>query len=74
VKIGRKPAWRAVVDTHACPVVNGVVPHVGGVVPVGSTSVFINKASAVRVGDKVMEGGGGPNPIVSGELTVNIGG
>ena len=73
VFIGMLPAWRAILDIHVCPLVNGVVPHVGGPVLVGSTSVFINKCPAVRMGDAITEAGG-PNSIVSGEFTVMIGG
>jgi uncharacterized Zn-binding protein involved in type VI secretion len=74
VLIGKKPAWRAVGDAHACPLINVLVPHVGGVVAQGSMTVRINKMPAARMGDQVMEGGGGPNPIASGEPTVVIGG
>jgi uncharacterized Zn-binding protein involved in type VI secretion len=73
VFIGGKPAWRAVQDMHSCPMFNGPVPHVGGVVTIASTTVFINNMPAVRLGDQVMEGAGGPNAIVSGEFTVFIG-
>jgi uncharacterized Zn-binding protein involved in type VI secretion len=72
VLIGKQPAWRAVVDIHACPLVSGVVPHVGGVVPVGSLTVFINKFSAARQGDKIVEAGP-PNAIAAGCPTVSIG-
>jgi uncharacterized Zn-binding protein involved in type VI secretion len=72
VLIGKKPAWRAVADTHACPLVDGLKPHVGGVVAVGSTTVFIEGFPAARVGDQIVEAGA-PNPIVTGEPTVLIG-
>ena|SRR5215813_10172826 len=74
VYIGGQPAWRTVVDVHACPLANGPQPHVGGNVPQGSTSVMINKQFAARQGDKIMEGGGGPNAILTGFPTVIIGG
>lgn len=74
VLIGGQPAWRAVTDVHTCPLVNGTVPHVGGIVEKGSTSVWINGFPAARQGDKIVEGGGGPNPIAGGLLTVKIGG
>jgi uncharacterized Zn-binding protein involved in type VI secretion len=74
VFIGGRPAWRAGVDLHLCPLVNGVVPHVGGSVAVGSKSVFINGLPAARMGDVVVEGGGGPNKIAIGCETVIIGG
>jgi uncharacterized Zn-binding protein involved in type VI secretion len=72
VLIGNKPAWRATADFHACPLVDGVKPHVGGVVAVGSTSVLINGLPAARQGDQVVEASA-PNAIVLGEPTVLIG-
>ncbi len=39
VFIGGLPAWRAVSDVHACPLITVLVPHVGGVVVKGSTTV-----------------------------------
>ena len=71
VMIGKKPAWR-VLDHHTCPLTSGVVPHVGGSVLKGSSSVFINKLPATRLGDKVIENGP-PNTIVSGCPSVHIG-
>ena len=72
VLIGGMPAWRATADFHACPLVSGLVPHVGGVVTVGSTSVIINNLPAVRQGDMIVESGP-PNSIVMGCPTVMIG-
>jgi uncharacterized Zn-binding protein involved in type VI secretion len=72
VLIGSKPAWRATADVHACPLVDGVKPHVGGVVALGSTSVLIGGFPAARQGDKVVEASA-PNAIVLGEPTVLIG-
>ena len=72
VLIGGMPAWRATADFHACPLVTGVVPHVGGVVAVGSVTVFINNLPAARQGDIIVEGGP-PNAIVMGCPTVLIG-
>jgi uncharacterized Zn-binding protein involved in type VI secretion len=74
VLIGGQPAWRAVTDVHVCPQVNGVVPHVGGFVAKGSTTVLINNFPAARQGDVITEGGGGPNGIAMGFLNVQIGG
>jgi uncharacterized Zn-binding protein involved in type VI secretion len=73
VLIGGKPAWRATADTHVCPLVTGVVPHVGGVVVMGSTTVLINNLPAARQGDQIVEAGP-PNSIAMGEPTVLIGG
>ena len=72
VIIGGMPAWRATADFHACPLVSGLVPHVGGVVSVGSTTVFINNLPASRQGDMIVEVGP-PNSIVMGCPTVIIG-
>ena len=73
VFIGGLPAWRAAADFHACPLVTGVVPHVGGVVALGSTTVFINSLPAARQGDMIIEVGP-PNTIALGLPTVIIGG
>jgi len=72
VLIGGMPAWRAGVDTHACPLVDGLKPHVGGVVAVGSTTVMIAGFPAARQGDLVVEAGA-PNAIAVGAATVLIG-
>ncbi len=73
VLIGGMPAWRATVDFHACPLVTGTVPHAGGVVAMGSTTVFINGLPAARQGDMIVESGP-PNSIATGCPTVLIGG
>lgn len=73
VLIGGMPAWRGVADFHICPLVNGVQPHVGGTVALGSTTVLIGGLPAVRQGDTVVEAGG-PNSIVAGLPSVLIGG
>lgn len=73
VLIGGMPAWRAGSDQHVCPLVTGVVPHVGGVVPKGSTTVLINNMPAARQGDQIIESGP-PNGIAIGCPTVMIGG
>lgn len=71
VLIGGMPAWR-VTDFHTCPLVTGVVPHVGGVVAMGSATVFIGGLPAARMGDMITESGP-PNSIALGEMTVQIG-
>jgi uncharacterized Zn-binding protein involved in type VI secretion len=70
--IGGLPAWRVGSDTHACPLVDGVKPHVGGMVAVGSVTVMIGGLPAARQGDMVVEAGA-PNPIAMGAPTVMIG-
>jgi uncharacterized Zn-binding protein involved in type VI secretion len=72
VSIGGQPAWRAGADTHVCPLVDGVKPHVGGVVAVGSVTVMIGGLPAARQGDMVVEVGA-PNAIAQGCVTVMIG-
>ena len=72
VLIGGLPAWRVGIDFHACPLGIGTVPHVGGVVAVGSTTVLINNMPVARMGDSIVEAGS-PNSIAMGETTVLIG-
>lgn len=72
VLIGGMPAWRALADTHVCPLFDGPKPHVGGVVAVGSVTVRIGGMFAARQGDMVVEAGA-PNSIVMGAPTVMIG-
>ena len=73
ILIGGKPALRAGIDMHVCPLSDGPKPHVGGVVSMGSSTVLFNNMPAVRVGDLIIEAGA-PNAIVQGEITVMIGG
>ena len=72
VMIGGMPAWRAGSDTHLCPLIDGLKPHVGGVVAAGSATVKIGGLPAARQGDMVVEVGG-PNVIAAGAPTVMIG-
>jgi uncharacterized Zn-binding protein involved in type VI secretion len=72
VLIGGAPAWRAVGDTHVCPLFDGPKPHVGGIVAQGSTTVTIGGLPAARVGDAVQEASA-PDTIVQGAFTVLIG-
>jgi uncharacterized Zn-binding protein involved in type VI secretion len=72
VLIAGQPAWRATADLHTCPLVNGVQPHVGGTVAVGSVTVHIGGVAAARQGDTIVEPGG-PNAIAAGARTVLIG-
>lgn len=72
VLIGGKPAWRGGADFHACPLFTGLVPHVGGMVAMGSATVLIAGLPAGRQGDMIIESGP-PNSIAAGEPTVLIG-
>ncbi len=61
-------------DLHLCPMVTGVVPHIGGtVIPPGCPTVLIGGAPAAKVGD-MLTCTGPPDSIVKGSATVMIGG
>ena len=67
------PAAR-VTDMHTCPMVSGVVPHVGGpIIPPCCPTVMIGFLPAARVGDMAVCAGG-PDVIALGSFTVLIGG
>ena len=67
-----QPAAR-ITDMHTCPMVTGVVPHVGGpILPPGCPTVLIGKLPAARVGD-MATCVGPPDAIVKGSVTVLIG-
>ena len=68
-----KPAAR-ISDNHVCPMVTGVVPHVGGpVLPPGQPTVLIGGLPAARMGDMAFCTGP-PDVIALGSMTVLIGG
>jgi uncharacterized Zn-binding protein involved in type VI secretion len=68
-----QPAAR-VSDMHTCPMVTGVVPHVGGpILPPGVPTVLISGLPAAAVGD-MCTCNGPPDTITKGSLTVLIGG
>lgn len=63
------PASR-ITDMHVCPMVTGVVPHVGGpILPPGAVTVLIGGLPAARVGD-LATCVGPPDTIVLGSMTV----
>ena len=67
------PAAR-VSDMHVCPMVTGVVPHVGGpILPPGAPTVLIGGLPAARVGD-MCTCTGPPDSIILGSMKVMIGG
>lgn len=67
-----QPAAR-VTDPHVCPMVTGVVPHVGGpILPPCCPTVLIGKLPAARVTD-LATCVGPPDIIVKGSMTVLIG-
>jgi uncharacterized Zn-binding protein involved in type VI secretion len=67
------PAAR-ITDMHTCPMVTGVVPHVGGpILPPGCPTVLIGGMPAARMGD-MATCVGPPDVIILGSATVLIGG
>jgi uncharacterized Zn-binding protein involved in type VI secretion len=65
------PAAR-ITDMHVCPMVTGVVPHVGGpILPPGAPTVLIMNLPAARVTD-MCTCVGPPDVIVMGSMTVLI--
>jgi uncharacterized Zn-binding protein involved in type VI secretion len=72
VLIGNQPAAR-ITDMHTCPMFTGPVPHVGGPITMGSATVLIGNLPAARMGD-MATCVGPPDTIVSGCMTVMIGG
>jgi uncharacterized Zn-binding protein involved in type VI secretion len=58
---------------HVCPMVTGIVPHVGGpILPPGCMTVLIGFMPAARVGD-MCTCVGPPDNIAMGSTTVLIG-
>ncbi len=67
------PAAR-ISDMHVCPMITGVVPHVGGpILPPGCPTVLIGGLPAARMSDMAVCTGP-PDVIVMGSTTVLIGG
>ena len=68
-----QPAAR-LLDMHVCPMVTGVVPHVGGPISgPGAPTVLIGKMPAARLGDMAICVGP-PDVIILGSTTVLIAG
>lgn len=66
------PFAARITDMHVCPMVTGVVPHVGGpILPPGSVNVLIGGLPAARMGDMCVCTGP-PDSIVMGSSTVMI--
>ncbi len=67
------PAAR-VSDMHTCPMVTGIVPHVGGpIIGPGAVTVLIGGLPAAHVGDSATCVGP-PDSLIKGSATVSIGG
>jgi len=68
------PAAR-VTDFHVCPLVNALVPHIGGpILPPCEPQVLIGGLPAARVTDLLLCVGGGIDMVAMGSETVMIGG
>lgn len=66
------PAAR-ITDMHVCPMVTGVVPHVGGpILPPGCPTVLIGGLPAARATD-MCTCVGPPDVIAMGSVTVLVG-
>lgn len=67
------PLAARLTDMHTCPMVTGVVPHVGGpILPPCCPTVIIGMLPAARVGDQALCVGP-PDVIALGSFTVMIG-
>jgi uncharacterized Zn-binding protein involved in type VI secretion len=65
------PAAR-LTDLHTCPMVTGIVPHVGGpILAPGAPTVLIGGLPAAKLGDTLVCVGP-PDSIVKGSATVMI--
>jgi uncharacterized Zn-binding protein involved in type VI secretion len=71
VLIGMMPASR-IGDNHVCPMVTGVVPHVGGPFVLGSMTVLVGNMPQSRVTDELVCVGP-PDVAVMGVETVLVG-
>ena len=58
-------------DQHVCPMVTGVVPHVGGPIAIGAPTVLTGSMMQARVGDQCVCVGP-PDVIVLGAFTVLV--
>ena len=66
------PFAARVSDMHICPMVTGVVPHVGGpILPPGQVTVLIGGMPAATIGDLCVCTGP-PDSIIKGSATVMI--
>ncbi len=71
VLIGNLPASR-IGDLHVCPMVTGIVPHVGGPFILGSPTVLVGMMPQSRVTDELVCVGP-PDVAIMGEFTVLVG-
>lgn len=62
-----------ITDMHLCPLVTGLVPHVGGAIAVGSPNVLTVGLPQARQNDLCVCVGP-PNALAKGSLTVYVNG
>jgi uncharacterized Zn-binding protein involved in type VI secretion len=67
-----QPAAR-ITDMHTCPMVTGIVPHVGGPIVTGAWTVLTGNMPQARITDTCVCVGP-PDMIVQGAFTVLVGG
>jgi uncharacterized Zn-binding protein involved in type VI secretion len=60
-------------DYHVCPMVTGLVPHVGGPLVMGAPTVIVAGMPQSRIGDMLVCIGP-PDAVVSGSGTVIVAG
>ena len=60
-------------DMHVCPMVTGIVPHVGGPIAIGMPTVLIGGMPAATLGS-MCTCVGPPDTVAKGSATVMIGG
>lgn len=66
-----RPASR-ISDMHACPLVTGLVPHVGGPIVKGEPTVLTGKMPQARISDMAVCVGP-PDMVAMGSTTVLVG-
>lgn len=63
-----------ITDLHVCPMVTGIIPHVGGpILPPGQPTVLVGMLPAAPVGN-MATCVGPPDVILKGSATVMVGG
>jgi len=65
------PHAARITDMHVCPMVTGMVPHVGGPINMGSPTTIVSFMPAARIGDMCVCVGP-PDVIVQGSSSVMI--
>ncbi len=72
VLVEGKPAARQG-DFVICPLVTGLVPHVGGTIALGNVTVLVNGLPIAQNAGLVIETGGIPSTLLGGATTVMTG-